>query len=337
MELIISEKNGWKKPIKIEKAITRLGSAPTCDVQLISPEIAPIHLQLYYLDEAPSNCKLFNLSNPVVIKSGDQHSTLSLLETIQIQNGSEIELGPYSIQFILPLSATTLQETSSIQATLRFPEATLHSNQVATGWLTIKNTGVQSSCQVDIELSGMPLDCMQVDPAPLLYAGGQMDVRIQLFHRQLYPAAGFQNLTIIVSACDSYPGEQVVINQGIYVSPVYGQSLEIFDDLSDKEHIQKSTQPAASVVRSVPQNMPQPAPFNPQVSTGGTLVSNPGTDTGSPDEPQVVEVALPESNAHEHLQETIIGVVTTPSAPTPIEQPKLKVVRNPSDDFWEKE
>jgi len=44
MKLIISEQNGWKKPVTIEKAITRLGSAPTSDVQLISPEIAPNYI-----------------------------------------------------------------------------------------------------------------------------------------------------------------------------------------------------------------------------------------------------------------------------------------------------
>ena len=337
MELIISEQNGWKKPITIEKAITRLGSAPTSDVKLVSPEIAPIHLQIYYLDETPNNCKIFNLGNPVRVKSGDQHFALASLATIEIQNGSEIELGPYRIQVILPLSATTLQDTLSIQASLRLPEATLLPGQVTTGWLTIKNTGVQSSCQVDIDLAGLPADCMQVDPAPLLYTGGQEDVRIQLFHRKLYPAAGFQNLTINVSACDSYPGEQVVINQGIYVSPVFEQSLEIFDDLSSDHPAQKTVEPATSVVRSVPQNMPPSERSLSQVATEKASLDDPILKAGLPDESQVADVLTAETDNHMELQEAVAGEVSAPLVTSAIQPPKLKVVRNPSDDFWEKE
>jgi len=337
MKLIISEQNGWKKPVTIEKAITRLGSAPTSDVQLISPEIAPIHLQLYYLEDAPTNCKVFNLGSPVTIRSGDQHIVLSSFETIQIQNGSEIELGPYRIQFILPLSATTLQETTSIQASLRFPEATLLPDQVTTGWLTIKNTGVQSSCQVDIDLSGFPVDCMQIDPAPLLYTGGQEDVRIQLFHRKLYPAAGFQTLTINVSACDSYPGEQVVINQGIYVSPVFEQSLEIFDDLSSNEPAQTPVEPVASVVRSVPQSSTQAERSSIQASAGESPLLTPNSNTGVPDDTRVVDDVIEERNTRMELQEAVAGMNSVPAGPSALETPKHKVVRKPSDDFWEKE
>lgn len=337
MKLIISEQNGWKKPVTIEKAITRLGSAPTSDIQLISPEIAPLHLQLYYLDEAPTNCKIFNLGSPLTIRSGDQHHTLNSFETIQIQNGSEMELGPYRIQFILPLSATTLQETPSILASLNFPEPTLLPHQVTTGWLTIKNTGVQSFCQVDIDLSGLPVDCMQVDPAPFLYAGGQMDVRIQLFHRQLYPAAGFQNLTIYVSACDSYPGEQVVINQGIYVAPVFEQSLEIFDDLSNTDPLQKTVAPPVSVLRSVRKNSPQEVRSTSQVSAEESPVVFLNSDTEVPEDVRTADVLVVESNHHMETRETVAEMDPVPAGPSAMEPPRLKVVRNPSDDFWEKE
>ena len=334
MELIISEQNGWKKPITIEKAITRLGSAPTSDVQLISPEIAPIHLQLYYLDDAPTTCKIFNLGSPVMIKLGDQHHTLSSFETLQIQNGSEIVLGPYRIQFVLPLSATTLQETTSIQASVIFPEATLLPNQVMTGSLTIKNTGVQSPCQVDIDLSGLPADCMQVDPAPLLYAGGQTDVRIQLFHRQLYPTAGFQNLIINISACDSYPGEQVVINQGIYVSPVFEQSLEIFDDLSSDEPaataigsgLQTPFAPASHSVHSIPQAQVEQTPITSPITSMGMQENFPGQD-----------VLVAEPDIQEELQEAVVEIASAPAGPSAMQPSQHRVVRNPSDDFWEKE
>lgn len=331
MELIISEQNGWHKPIKIEKAITRLGSAPTSDVQLISPGISPIHLQIYYLEDSPSNCKVFNLGGAVPVRVGNKQQILASFEKLQIQNGSEIELGAYRIQFKFPLSATTLQETPSIQASLRFPEATLLPHKPATGWLTIKNSGVQASCQVDIDLSGLPANCMQVDPAPLLHRGGQMDVRIQLFHRKLVPAAGFHNLTITISACDSYPGEEVIINQGIYVMPVFEQSLEIIDDLSSDQPAHKPAPLAARSVRSIP-----------QASVGSIPPSSPPPTTGLQENnrmemDQSQDVPLAEDNLRMELEDVVVEMSPIPAGPSGLETPRLKVVRNPSDDFWEKE
>ena len=337
MELIISERNGWKKPVTIEKAITRLGSSPACDVQLISSDIDPIHLQIYYMDEAPTTCKLLNLGSPVMINSGDQLFTLSSLDTIQIQNGSQIELGQYHIQFILPFSATTIQDTPSIQATLKFPEATLFPDRITTGWLTIKNTGSQSSCQVDIDLTGLPSDCMQVDPAPLLYTGGQEDVRIQLFHHKLYPAAGFQELVVYISACDAYPGEQVVINQGIYVSPFFGQSMEIFDDLTSRDPAQTSVKPELTAPVIKPQSTTQIVRSIPRASTGEVPEIKPVLPMVVQPEDLAAEVPVSEPEIDLNLQEAVTENAPVPEETTPAQPPVLKVVRNPSDDFWEKE
>jgi predicted component of type VI protein secretion system len=327
MELIISEQNGWKKPIRIEKAITRLGSAPASDIQLNGPHIAPVHLQVYYLADSPMNSRVFNLGSAVNIRVGDRHHTLSTLETFHIKNGSELELGDYRIQFRLPLSTTTLQKTTSLQASLRFPEPTLLPNQSATAWLTIKNTGVQGSCQVDIGLSGLPEDCMQVDPAPLLYAGGQEDVRIQLFHRQLYPAAGFQDLTIMVSACDSYPGEEVVINQGIYVTPVFEQSLQIVDDLANDDSSRK-LQATASILAD------RPVRSIPQTIGGNTPVNDPASN---PALPVNADDLVPEIATQKQDQAEVAQMAEVSAGLSGLDQLKLKVVRNPSDDFWEKE
>lgn len=337
MELIISDQNGWKKPVTIEKAITRLGSSPACDVQLISSEIDPVHLQIYYIEEASTNCKLLNLGGPVLINSGDQLFTLPSLDTIQVQNGSEIELGHYHIQFILPFSAITIQDTPSIHATLKFTEATLHPDRITTGWLTIKNTGSQSSCQVDIDLTGLPSDCMQVDPAPLLYTGGQEDVRIQLFHHKLYPAAGFQNLVVYVSACDAYPGEQVVINQGIYVSPYYGQSIEIFDDLTSKDPAQESAKPVLAAPAINPQGLPQIVRSIPRASTGEVPEINPVSQVSVQEVESAAEVPVSETVSSIELQEEGVENASAPEETIPAQPPVLKVVRNPSDDFWEKE
>ena len=65
MELLIIGQNGWKKPVKLEKAITRVGSSPTSDIQLESVQVAPVQLQILYAPDAPSHCKVVNLAGEV--------------------------------------------------------------------------------------------------------------------------------------------------------------------------------------------------------------------------------------------------------------------------------
>ena len=168
-----------------------------------------------------------------------------------------------------------------------------------------------------------------------------MDVRVQLFHRQLYPAAGFQNLNIRVSACDSYPGEQVVIDQGIFVTPVFEQSLEIIDDLTIQSPTQETIQSPnkimasglqasspldANSVRSIPQAPVEQAPL-----------LNPISSTGLPGDDLLADARVAESSAQPDRPEPVAGTSSTSAGASEMEHPKLKVVRNPSDDFWEKE
>jgi hypothetical protein len=335
MELIISEENGWNKPLKIEKAITRLGSAPTNDVQLLSQEIAPVHLQIYYLEETPFSCRVFNLGSDLPVWQGDQQLILNSFATMQIRNGSEIELGPYRIQFKLPLAATMLQESSAIQASFKFPaDSVLQPNSIATGWLTIKNAGSEYDCQFEITVSGIPADCLQFDPAPLSYPGAQEDVQVQIFHRGQAPQAGFQNLTITVTSPDTYPGEKVIINQGIYVMPVFEQSLEISDDLSVISGMTKVDQD--SISSGIPAHTPQMA-IN-VIHHGATSLE---------DEPQLEDLQASPKPAVKNESETVVEhslqlenseLQGANESETPQrEYSKPKVVRDPSDEFWDKE
>ena len=351
MELIISEQNGWNKTINIEKAITRLGSAPNNDVQLLAPQIAPTHLQIYYLEETPFNCRVFNLGSNLPVWQGDQQVILNSFSTMQMKSGNEIELGPYRIQFKLPLAATMLQQSRAIQASFKFPaDSVLQPNSVATGWLTIKNAGSEYDCQFEITLSGIPADCLQFDPAPLSYPGAQEDVQVQVFHRGIAPQAGFQNLTITVTSPDSYPGEKVVINQGIYVMPFFEQSLEISDDLttaSGKALVEQESKSPLSQVQEPPLKLnvirhgttsleDEPLKQESQAPSASESQAQEESIDESPgnQESQNEETDLPNENEYE----TVLQQASTEKNETPQkENSKPKVIKNPSDDFWDKE
>jgi len=105
MELTIIEQNGWKKSVEIKKAVIRIGSAAANDVQLTSPQISPVQLQLHYLQENPSTCKVLNVGGEVVVWQNQSQAVLPPYALTHISNGSEIVLGEYRIQFKLPFAA----------------------------------------------------------------------------------------------------------------------------------------------------------------------------------------------------------------------------------------
>ena len=232
MELLIVEQNGWSKPVKVERAITRIGSDPLNDIQLQSANIAAVHLQVLYSSDVPSSCKVVNLAGEITARISRDTCQLAKYAVVDICNGDEILLGNYWITFRLPLSADVIQSASKIDAALSFADAVLRPEVATIGVLTIKNAGQQPACQFQVELNGLPSDCYQIDPIPLMYPGAQEEVRIRLFHRALYPPAGLQQVILKISAPESYPSEELIIRHGVYVTAVFKQALELIDDLS---------------------------------------------------------------------------------------------------------
>lgn len=378
MELTIVEKNGWKKSVKFEKAIIRIGSDSANEVQLASPEISPVQLQLHYLKDNPSTCKVLNLGSDVVVWQNQSQAVLPPYAITPVSNGSEIVLGEYRIQFKLPFAARTIADSRSIQASLHFPDATLSPDRKAVGILSLKNTGLESACQFEVVLQGLPADCMQVDPVPLLYPGAQEDVRVQLFHRKLYPTAGAQELAIEVFSPASYPGEQVIIRQGIYVTPVLEHTVKIIDDMSREEQGEEVQAVTVGVLTPIVDHTPTPPAreaVSPSVDIVATvssvetkpIISAPPVETNPQETSVIVEQprpvtpqiapAPPKNTQANSFSETPLPIqsqkkpenhqektkkLDNPPAisesdpgSTPI--PKPRVVRSPSDDFWDEE
>jgi hypothetical protein len=251
MELIMTDRSGWSKLLKVEKTLTRIGAAATNDIQLKSKGIAPVHLQIIYSTDLPSKCQLVNLAAEIIVHTDEGMYQLPRLSTIEIRNGDEIELGEYRIALKIPLGAEPLLRSSVIDADLSFPDAVIRPDFSTIGHLTIKNIGSKSDCQFRVTLSGLPDDCYQIDPIPLMYPDAQEDVRVQLFHRKHYPPVGFHELRFSITSPGYYPGEVMIIKQGVYVVPVFDQGLELVDDMA------ASTQPGDEVGIYEPASSPE--------------------------------------------------------------------------------
>jgi hypothetical protein len=300
MELLIIEQNGWKKPVKIAKAITRIGSSPSNDVQLDSPNISPVQLQILYSQETLSSCKVLNLGGEIkVIVSGVEQPVTSYV-TVDLYDGDEIIMEGFRLQIQMPVKTGVLRSSQLIGASLIIADAVLRPDIPTFGRLILKNEGDKQACQFQVEIRGIASDCYQIDPIPLLYPGAEEEVRVQFFHHSIYPAAGLNNVTLVITAPSSYPAEQIVIQQGLYVMPVFEQQLEIRDDMAKPVTLQPEIpEQAASVTDSA------------VVETFQEVI---GTEQTGSEAKSLAEV------------ETVTRAEGTA---------KPKVVRNPSESYWD--
>ena len=65
----------------------------------------------------------------------------------------------------------------SLASTRLAPDRTLE------GVLTLGNLGEKESVQCELRLEGLPTECYQIEPTPLLYAGGENTVMMYLYHK----------------------------------------------------------------------------------------------------------------------------------------------------------
>ncbi len=375
MELTVIEQNGWKKPYKFEKAVVRIGSATANDLQLSSPGIIPTHLQVMYTPEAPGSCKALNLGTAIQLKSGGKESIIESYIAADLHDGDELVLGEYRILFHLPLSAGLIKSSRQIAASLSVGDAVLRSDLPTTGFLRLQNLGTNPNCQFQVAVNGLSEECFQIDPLPILYPGAEEEVRLQFFHRSTTPPAGHQVITVSVMAPASYPGEQVIIQQGLYVSPLLKTEINLTDDMPVPKAESPIPPPPAEVKTNLPESKIAPPMPTLPIDDAREL---PAASTAADDMPVSqadvsIPPALPEVNANLPEPQTDVSVlpplpeadakprktkIDTPiivSPPDEADEPHAipatvssesaitvqkdifttKVVRNPSEAYWD--
>jgi len=341
MQITIFEENGFTKQIKIDKAVTRIGSSPASDVQLRSPNVSSFHLQILYTQDTPDRCKVLNLATETAsLHANGLEKSLAPYVTAEAFAGDELHLKGFRLRFDLPLTSGTLSSSQKISASISLPEPVLRPKATLLGRISLKNEGDNNSCQFDVEISGFPENCFQIDPVPLIYAGGQEDVNIRFFHRQTHPEAGFQSVTISVTAPSSYPGEQVIIQQGIYIAPMLEQGLVIHDDTPEPLPI---TPVVESASQSSDQEVSETITTPPKTIETLAMVELAAQPETAPitTKPAPVPVADPAPGSEKSAEEPVLGGAeneTPDQKPAPAARPlpaNPKVVRTPAESFWD--
>ncbi|MBW6474117.1 MAG: FHA domain-containing protein [Anaerolineaceae bacterium] len=235
----VVDRKGWSKSFPLEKALTMIGSAPFNDIVLSEAHgsgVAAVHLQLISTQTAKRGFRLINLVNePLLLTLSNARGSLELQAkgSRELEDGDFVQLGDFRITFYLQTENGFSIEKSSenIGVKLEMPGVILRQGSKLTGLLTLKNFGTEKRSQFEIDLEGLPADCYQVDPAPLLYPGGEEKLQIRFFHLGNRPNAGESPIQIHVTAVDAYPKEKVILPVVLDIEPVYQYSLGVFDSL----------------------------------------------------------------------------------------------------------
>ena len=248
-EVKIKDQFGWERTVELEKPLALIGSSPSSDICL--PEghgggVAPIHLQLICSGTTEESFRLFNISD-LQVSIMEQASGFE----VPLMPGSARLIGKEDVlrigDFLLDLNLLTSeavvnqQRTENIGMSLELPAITLYPGEKLSGLLSVKNYGARKRCQFEIDLNGLPDDCYQIAPAPLLYPGAEEKLLIRFFHRRTRPAAGPCEIIIRATAAASYPTEQILIRQTLNVQPVFNYRLEMEEEEQEME-------PAAEVI-----------------------------------------------------------------------------------------
>lgn len=227
MELVVVNPGGDEKPILLNRAIFNIGSAPSNDILLASTQVAPLHMQILASPELPTGCRMVNLAGELVVNRNQVAQPLANYGRFDLWDGDEIHLGDYYLKFKSPLKSVVVQPVNSFQASLLFPEPILRPSSGINGKLTLMIKEPRSTFKFQVMVSGIPQDCFFIRSTNVLNFGGTQELNLRLVHRKVAPLVGYQTVGFHITAPADYPGETLIIEQGIYVMPVIQHSLKI--------------------------------------------------------------------------------------------------------------
>ena len=337
---------GWSKTFSIEKALTMIGSAAFNDVVLQEEHgggVKAVHLQLIRKQAGKRGFRLVNLvSEPLsmTLSRARGEAVIPANGSRDLEDGDAVRVGDFSIIFYLQsVNGVSVEKRSeNIGIRLEMPGVTLRSGVRLAGLLTVMNFGEEKRSQFEIELEGLPTDCFQIDPAPLLYPGGEEKLQIRFYHRGIRPLAGECPIRLRASAVGAYPTEEVILPLVLDVDPVYHYEVDLMEEQKPLEAMDEPVLPLPepNIVVSEPvspsfeefslptANEPPPVVKTPQQSAVPALPAEElvQVPTIQPSNGRVVESA---SDAElESLVETN----------SPKDVPIQPVVEEPEVDWW---
>ncbi len=283
----IVDETGWSKTFSLEKALTMIGSAAFNDIVLSEHHgsgVAAVHLQLIRMQAGTRGFRLVNLVNEplsITLSRARGDAVIPPNGSRDLEDGDAVRIGDFTITFYLrAVNGVSIEKRSeNIGIRLEIPGVTLRPGVRLAGLLTVMNFGEEKRSQFEIELEGLPSDCFQIDPAPLLYPGGEEKLQIRFYHRGIRPPAGECPIRLRASAVSAYPTEEVILPLVLDVEPVYRYKVDLMEEQTSMEKefepvlplpkpniavpepvLPSFTEPSAPAVKSIPPVIESPEP-----------------------------------------------------------------------------
>ena len=230
MKIRIINENDWEKVYEFDKSIIRIGSQVSCDIQLRDQNIQPLEMQIVRSGDSDINYIARFFADNIMLTRGDQTFPVTQVTAYDILDGDKILIGSYRLILSFEDERTRVRTSAHMSAELFLTKRELALESSINGMLLLKNLGTEKPCQFRMRMTGIPNDCFQSAPLPLLYPGSSSTVGFIISHLRTKPAPGFHTLSIVVSAPDDYFGETLEFNQDIYVHAVFDNTFVLEDD-----------------------------------------------------------------------------------------------------------
>jgi hypothetical protein len=137
---------------------------------------------------------------------------------------SERQLTPTT--FINPPFAPAFQ-SGPIGLAVRLTHATLTQERPAEALITVANRGDKTAVQIRLMIEGLPPECYEIPPLPLLFPNAEKTLAIELRQPHKAIQAGSIPVRFIAVAPEAYPDEKAVVTQSIVIPSIYAHEVKL--------------------------------------------------------------------------------------------------------------
>ncbi|RLC76710.1 MAG: hypothetical protein DRI81_09770 [Chloroflexi bacterium] len=240
----VADQDGWRKTFPLQKTLVHIGSDPGNDIVLESRSggwIAGRCLQVLSLPTVVGY-RLVNVGDSDILLGSSGERVLAPRTTADVLPGESIRIGEFTCVFRgggvgsggpqeadePPALAADLESSDQIGISVSLSQTQLGPDSPIEGHVTVHNLGNQTGVQFKLGLEGLPPDCCEIGPGPILFPGATRNVPLRLLHpRRPDPLAGERLIRVRVTAPGAYEGEAATASQIIHLLPFYAHELRL--------------------------------------------------------------------------------------------------------------
>lgn len=265
----VVDNTGWARTYRLNETVTQIGSDPGNDIVLDARrgDILARHVQIVRWPGAGDMCRLVNLSAAPISLGGTGERTVAPRAAADLRSEDTFVLGAFTLTLSLGDEAlpsmgggkasVANRSGQVIGLELVLPANRLSPGQVLEGEVLIRNMGEYEMAQCELDLEGLPEDCYQIEPAPILCPGGEERIRLRIYHRYTRPLAGWRQIVLRARASRTYPAEEAAAACRLQVMPCYRHSMRL---LLPGQPVESMPAPAARPTRPAAQER-EPRPL----------------------------------------------------------------------------